>query len=107
MSFIGSSGGNSFLAGHFLVEDETCVRETMTIPANHASVVTKPDGTKYVPAGAIIDNKGILYEDIDVTKGDAPGSVVTHGTVYGDLLPSTPSIDGITVVDFPTVERPY
>lgn len=108
MSFISSSNGSGFLAGYFLVDDENCVRETATIPADHANVVTKADGTKYVPAGTIIDNKGILYEDIDVTNGDAPGSIVTKGTVCGDKLESTPNIDGIVVVEqSATVERPY
>ncbi len=108
MSFIASKTGRGFAAGHFLVADEQCVRETATIPADHAAVVTNPDGTKYVPAGTIIDSKGILYEDIDVTKGDAPGSIVTKGIVYGDLLPATPDIDGIEVVaEYPTIERPY
>lgn len=108
MSFIASTGGSGFVAGHFLVDDEDCTRITMTIPADHASVVTKADGTKYVPVGTIIDGKGLLYEDIDVTKGDAPGSVVTRGVVYGDKLPSVPSIDGIEVVaESPTIERPY
>lgn len=107
MSFIGSSSGTGFRAGHFLANDEECTRVTMTIPADHASVVTKADGTKYVPVGTIIDNAGLLYEDIDVTKGDAPGSVVIKGVVYGDKLPVTPKIDGIEVVDSPTIVRPY
>ena len=108
MSFTNASTGVGFTAGRFLVGDEQCIRETMTIPADHAKVVTKEDGTKYVPAGTIIDGKGLLYEDIDVTKGDAAGSVVTKGTVYGDKLEETPEIDGITVIaESPTIERPY
>ncbi len=30
---------------------------------------------------------GIVYEDVEVTWGDEPGSVVTRGTVYEDRLP--------------------
>lgn len=106
MSFISSTQGIGFRAGHFLANDEECTRVTMTIPANHAEAVTKADGTKYVPAGAIINDKGILYEDIDVTNGDAPGSVVVEGTVY-DVFETTPEIAGITVVAVPTITRPY
>ena len=106
MSFTASSTGSGFLAGHFLADDEGCVRVTMTIKANDASVVTRANGTKYVPAGSIIDGKGILYENIDVTKGDAPGSVVIKGTVY-DVFETTPEIDGIEVVEKPTITRPY
>lgn len=107
MSFIETTQGGGFAAGRFLVADEQCVRETATIPADHASAVTRPDGTKYVPEGTIIGGKGILYEDIDVTKGDAPGSIVTKGVVYGDRLPVAPEIDGIEVVEeSPTIVRP-
>ena len=30
---------------------------------------------------------GIVYEDVDVTTGDMPGSVVLRGAVYEDRLP--------------------
>lgn len=93
MSYIASSSGTTFSAGYFLVDDETCVRETMSIAANHSQKETRGDRT-VVPAGAVIPAngataKGILYEDIDVTDGAAEGSVVTEGTVYGDRLPAT------------------
>jgi hypothetical protein len=48
-----------------------------------------------------------------VTDGDAWGSVVTEGTVYGDYLPATPveaaaaAMTGITVATAPTITRPY
>lgn len=106
MSFTASTTGSGFLAGHFLADDENCVRVTMTIPADHQAAVTKADGTKYVPEGTIIDNKGILYEPIDVTKGDAPGSVVIKGTVY-NVFETAPKIDGIIVVDKPAITRPF
>lgn len=109
MSFIAKNAGNTFSAGYFLVTDETCLRESRSIPADHAQIVTI-DNRKVVPAGAIISGVGILYEDIDVTHGSRPGSVVVQGTVYGDLLPDSTGadqLDGITVVDYPTIERPY
>lgn len=118
MSMIGSSNGLAFSAGRFLADDEQCVRQTATIAATHAAVVTRADGTKYVPAGAVIPAngstaKGILYEDIDVTKGDAMGSIVTEGTVYEDKLPASLESDaktalkGITVIQYsPAITRP-
>ena len=109
MSFIAKNSGNTFSAGYFLKEDETCLRESRSIPADHAQAVTI-DNRKVVPAGAVIAGVGILYEDIDVTNGSRPGSVVVEGTVYGDLLPDdtgADQLDGITVVDYPTIERPY
>lgn len=92
MSFTASASGTTFEAGWFLVDDEACLRESATIAANHAQKVVR-NGRTIVPAGAIIPAngataKGILYEDIDVTDGDAFGSIVTKGKVYEDRLPA-------------------
>lgn len=120
MSFIHSPAyqGKGFNAGYFLVDDENCTRVTAEISASHAAVITRADGSKYVPAGAIIPSNdgnavGILYEDTDVTLGNMPGSIVTAGVVYGDRLPVTAessaksALAGI-VFDTaePTIERP-
>lgn len=119
MSFFdGPDKGYGWNAGHFLVNDETCVRQTMTIAANHAQRVTRDDGRVVVPAGAVIPAngataKGILFEDIDVTDGAKPGSVVTEGTVYGGRLPAAlaeaaaTALTGIKVLTEPTITRPY
>ena len=92
MSFIESKTNIRWHAGQFLASEE-CTRETVTVSASHAQVVTLADGSKYVPAGAVIPSndgnaKGILYEDVDVTKGAMPGSIVTRGVVYEDKLPA-------------------
>ena len=111
--FEGPDRGYGWAAGHFLANDEECVRVTMTIPADHTQAVTRDDGRKVVPAGAVIakdnTNVGVLYEDIDVTNGAEPGSVVINGVVYADRLPAaiTGSIPGITVIETsPAVIRP-
>ena len=82
MSFIQTPEfqGKGFNAGYFLVDDENCTRVTAKIAANHAAVITRADGSKYVPAGAVIPSNdsnavGILYEDVDVTTGAMPGSM--------------------------------
>lgn len=108
--FDGPAKGYGWNAGHFLVNDETCIRQTMTIAANHAQAVTRENGRKVVPAGAVIAGVGLVYEDIDVTEGAKMGSVVTEGTVYADRLPApiTEAIDGITVIEStPAVNRPF
>ena len=117
MSFIQSNTSRGFTAGFFLA-DEECLRETMTIPANHSQAATLADGSKIVPAGAVIPAngstaKGILYEDVEVTKGDMPGPVVTEGTVYEDRLPASldsnakTAMTGIRVITAsPAVVRP-
>lgn len=111
--------GYGWAAGHFLVDDETCIRKTMTIAANHGQKVTRDDGRVVVPAGAVIPAngataKGILYEDIDVTDGAKMGSVVIEGTIYGDRLPAAlasaaaTALTKITVIaSSPTITRPY
>lgn len=109
--FEGPNRGYGWAAGHFLVNDETCVRKTMTIDANHAQVQTRDNGRKVVPAGAIIPSndgnaRGILFEDVDVTEGAAPCSVVTEGIVYEDRLPAAIEnaaasvMTGITVIPY-------
>lgn len=116
--FNGPNKGYGWAAGHFLADDETCIRKTMTIAANHAQVVTRDDGRKVVPAGAVIPSNdgnaiGILFEDIDVTEGAHIGSVVTEGTVYEDKLPASIEsaaeavLAGITVITTsPAITRP-
>lgn len=94
MSFIRSKTGLGYAPGFFLAEAE-CSRETRTIAQNHAQVVTS-GSAKHVPAGAFwpANNsstvKGIVYEDVDVSSGAMPGSVVTKGVVYLDRLPASP-----------------
>ena len=116
MSFTASANGTTFEAGYFLVDDEQCLRESATIAATHSQKVTR-NGRVIVPAGAIVPANGstavgILYEDIDVTDGAAPGSIVTKGKVYEDRLPAAAESDaktaltGIIFIDQPTSTRP-
>lgn len=95
MSFINSKNGIGYAPGWFLAEAE-CSRETRQIAQNHSQVVTGSNGAKHVPMGAFWPAndsstvKGIVYEDVDVTTGAMPGSVVTKGVVYLDRLPASP-----------------
>lgn len=98
MSFNQAKTGIGYAPGWFLADNEHCTRETRQIAANHAQVKTAANGGKYVPMGAIWPSNdanavGIVYEDVDVTTGNMPGSVVTAGTVYLDRLPAAPSED--------------
>ncbi len=120
MSFIGSESGKVYAPGYFLAHEE-CERKTRQIAQNHAQVVTGDDGSKHVPAGAFYPAnssstvEGIVYEDVDVTSGAMPGSVVLKGVVYLDRLPASPDSGvqsalegkGFTFVDTaPSVTRP-
>lgn len=96
MSFIKTPDvqGKVYAPGYFLAHEE-CVRETREISQSHSQVVTA-DGAKHVPMGAFYPANdsstvvGIVYEDVDVTNGNMPGSVVTKGVVYLDRLPASP-----------------
>lgn len=105
MAFIGAgTKGTVYAPGYFLAaDDETCTRETREIAQSGA--VTAEDGTKYVPMGTAYPSNdsnaiGITYEDVDVTVGNMPGSVVTKGIVYEDRLAVTgASYDAVTLKD--------
>ena len=93
MAFIGTvKEGTTYAPGYFLAyADEEITRETREIPTSLATDVA--DGTKYVKMGTPFPSndgncEGLLYEDVDVTVGNMPGSVVTaEATVYEDRLP--------------------
>lgn len=92
MSFNQNTNGRAYAPGYFLA-DADCDRETVQVSANHSQAVTLANGCKIVPAGAVIPSndgnaKGILYEDVEVTTGNMPGSLVTRGAVYEDKLPA-------------------
>ena len=94
MSFIMNDPLNKFYQPGWFLAKGDCQRETVQVAQNHAQVVTKADGSKYVPAGAVVPSndgnaKGLLYEDVDVTTGAMPGSLVTEGSVYEDRLPAS------------------
>jgi len=60
------------------------VGKTYTVPDD--GVVANSEGKKIVPAGTILPAndataKGVLLEDVDVTYGDAPGTLVVHGFI--------------------------
>jgi len=119
MSFISGAKGKVYLAGHFLVDAENCVRLTREIPASLGTEDTEIGG-KYVKAGTIYPSndanaKGIVYEPIDVSEGNAAGSVVVAGKVVESRLPVTVSANAKTalaalgivfVTESDTVTRP-
>lgn len=94
MSFIerNATVGKTYAAGWFLASEE-CTRETRQIGQSGA---TSANGGQYqkmgtfYPANNSSTVEGILYEDVDVTSGDMPCSVVTKGIVYLDRLPAAP-----------------
>jgi len=118
MSFIQHDPLNILYQPGWFLASGDCRRETCEVAQNHAQVVTKTDGSKYVPAGAVVPSndgnaKGILYEDVDVSTGNMPGSLVTEGVVYEDRLPASVQssakavLPGITFISAaPAIARP-
>lgn len=96
MSFINNDIGSAktYAPGFFLANNEDCTRETREAAQNSALVVTGNDGSKHIPMGTAYPTNdgnaiGIVYEDVDVTSGNMPCSVVTKGEVYEDRLAVT------------------
>lgn len=107
MSFIGDvEKGKVYAPGWFLAHEE-CVRETRQIA--QAGATTAENGSKYVKMGTVYPSNdanaiGIVYEDVDVTTGNMPGSVVTKGVVYEDRLAE--AVDTYSSATVPTGGNP-
>lgn len=115
MSFIESNTGATVYAPGYFLASEDCKRITTEIAQSGSTTV----GTaKVVKAGTVYPSNdgnaiGIVYEDVDVTSGDMPGSLVIEGTVYEDRLPAAIEsaaeavLTGIKVITTsPAVTRP-
>jgi len=106
MSFIGEvEKGIIYAPGYFLAHEE-CERKTRQIAQEGA---TNVNGRKYVKMGTIYPSndanaEGIVYEDVDVTNGNMPGSVVLKGVVYEDRLPE--AVDTYSSATVPTGGNP-
>lgn len=102
MSFIQNNEDSKVYAPGYFLAHEECVRETRQFAQDSALVQTTTEGGKYVPMGTAYPTNdgnaiGITYEDVDVTTGNMPGSVVTKGVVYEDRLAVTgESYDSVT-----------
>ena len=104
MSFIkrNATSGKVYAPGYFLAKNEDCVRITKEFASNSALAVEE-NGGKYVPMGTAYPSNdgnavGIVYEDVDVSEGNMPGSVVMQGTVYeGRLAITGANYDSVTL----------
>lgn len=120
MAFIGKEKkGVSYRPGFFLANQEHCTRETHNFKDDGNTGTVDTVGTaKYVAMGRVYPKNddtaiGIVYEDVDVSNGEAAGSVVTRGVVYEDRLADTidesakTALTGIQFIEkAPTVIRP-
>lgn len=119
MSFVMNNQGAVYAPGWFLSADELVERQTRQMKLDGAE--TAENGGKYVPMGTVWPAndgtaEGIVYEHVDVTGGDMPGSLVTKGTVYKDRLPVEITTEAqaaleakgfVFINNTPAVTRPY
>lgn len=90
------------------------------VMVDDTGVTTNADGKKIVLAGTIIggnggkvledpdnilviaqndaDAEGVLFNDIDVTYGPAPGAMLIHGFPALDKLPAAPAAEAVTAL---------
>lgn len=102
MSFISGAQGKTYLAGYFLVDVEESLRLTREIPATLGTEDTE-NGGLYVKAGTIYPSndeyaEGIVFEPVDVSEGNAAGSVVVAGKVVESRLPEALDSDAKTAL---------
>lgn len=119
MSFTANEKSRTYAPGWFLESEVGVVCKTRQISQTGAT--TADNGGKYVKMGTVWPSNdtnavGIVYEDVDVTTGDMPGSVVLAGRVYEDRLPVTLAAAAKTALEAkgftfiatsPAVTRPY
>ena len=99
MSYISSVIGSE--RPNFLDSEIGIVTKTRAIPQTMGAV----DGTRnIVPAGTIFPAndgtaEGIVFHDVDVTNGDAAGSVMVAGRVLNDRLPTEPVVAAVNAME--------
>jgi hypothetical protein len=69
--------------------------QAFTYQVSDVGVVANSEGKKIVPAGTVYPANdatavGILLNDIDVTQGPQPGSVIVEGYIIEARLPVAP-----------------
>lgn len=114
-SFINNeTGAKTYAPGYFLAYEE-CNRVTVECAQANGTTI---GSAKVIKAGTVYPANnssamGIVYEDVDVTNGDMPGSIVVDGVVYEDKLPASVESDaksamsGIRFISTsPAVTRP-
>lgn len=88
----------------------------LAITVDDTGVVANAEGKKIVPAGTIMGggvlasetikatavngagSEGVLFYDVDVTYGPAPGALMIHGFVDLDKLPVAPAAAAVTAL---------
>lgn len=88
----------------------------LAITVDDTGVTANAEGKKIVPAGTIMGggvlasetvkatavngtgSEGVLFYDVDVTYGPAPGALTIHGFIDLDKLPAAPTADAVAAL---------
>jgi hypothetical protein len=92
----------------------------LAITVSNAGVTANAEGKKIVPAGTILGGgvitdhtklavkattttgvsnaEGVLLHDTDVTLGPAPGSLIIHGFIDRNKIPTAPTAEELTAL---------
>lgn len=88
----------------------------MPITVDDTGITANADGKKIVPAGTIMGGgvitdstklavpsndanaEGVLFNDVDVTYGPAPGALTIHGFIDLAKLPAAPTEEAVTAL---------
>lgn len=68
----------------------------ITTQVDATGITANADGKKIYPAGKIIDGKGVIFEDVDVTFGEHEASLIVAGHILNDKLPTEATEEQIT-----------
>lgn len=99
------------------------------VTIDSTTIAADANGRKVAPAGSIIGTasatagqtilgdhtkgkvvndataEGLLLYDVDVTNGDMPGALLTHGVVYKSALPVAPVTAALTAIPHISLEN--
>lgn len=88
----------------------------LAITVDDTGVVANAEGKKIVPAGTLMGGgvlasetvkatavngagtEGVLFYDVDVTYGPAPGALTIHGFIDLDKIPAAPTAEAIAAL---------
>lgn len=83
---------------HILLFPDHYVCRPHTFAKDDAAATVTDDGRKVIKAGTIYPANdataiGIVFSDMDVTKGDMTGALLIHGFIKTTALPAEPTAE--------------
>lgn len=81
--------------------------QTFTYQIPESMGILQDDGRKVVPSGTVFPANdataiGLVFNEVDVTNGDVPGSILVEGWVIEERLPKP--IDELAKAELPLIK---